>query len=72
MKLEEFKEKCLVQKDVVTRKDLIGTSGGHAGTATSYTTQTRYSHWANDLAQLFGGDPVMTTDSHGDWDDEGC
>lgn len=73
MKLRDFKENFIVQKDIITRTDLIGTVGGN-GTSTSYTTQTEVGPgWARAMITLFGGEQAPDkTDSNGDWDDECC
>ncbi len=70
MNLEEFEKNHLDQKNVITKGEFI--KGGHDGTATTWTDQTEYyDGYAETLLILIGGTNPTTTDSHGDWDDEG-
>ena len=70
MKIDEFTENVITQKNVVTHlEDVQG--GMHNGTQTSYTEETTTVGGLNGiLIDLLGVDNTHT-DHFGDWDDEG-
>jgi hypothetical protein len=70
MTIKDFKKNFLTQKNVVNHKKNY--FGGH-GTQTTYTTRTAtFGGWMQVIVDTLGEKELnYTTDTHGDWSDEG-
>ncbi len=73
MDIKHFKSNVITQKNVITHLERVnGGNGECCGTNTSSETQTAHESIIIQILGAAQGISTSTTDSSGDWDDEGC